>query len=231
MTRFLTLRQQAYEANMLLQRYGLVVATFGNASAFDPDNGVCAIKPSGVSYEELSPEAMVIVDLDNTVVEGNLRPSSDTKTHTVLYRNFEGIRGVAHTHSSYAVAWAQAKKSIPLFGTTHADHLATDVPCTEVMNDDKIKGDYEHETGALIVETFAGTYAPREVPMVLVASHGPFTWGESAHKAVYNSLMLEEIAKMALLTRRIAPDTPRMKQQLIAKHYERKHGKNAYYGQ
>ncbi len=216
---------------MQLHHHRLVVSTFGNVSAFDPDKAVCAIKPSGVAYDELTPEQMVVVDLDNTIVEGTLRPSSDTRTHTVLYRHFEGVKGVAHTHSAYAVAWAQAKKDIPILGTTHADHCATDIPCTEVMPDEMIKGDYEHETGNLIVNTFGERLSPSEVPMVLVASHGPFTWGGCADKAVYHSLILEELAKMALFTHQIVPDIERMAPALIQKHYERKHGKNAYYGQ
>ena len=225
-----TLQEQAWAANMELSRSGLVKLTFGNVSAFDPDRGVFSIKPSGIPYEELQPDHMVIVDLENKIVSGKLRPSSDTKTHTVLYKHFPGIEGVCHTHSTYAVSWAQAIKPIPIFGTTHADHLTMDIPCTEVMRDLMIKGDYEMETGNLILQTFQDI-SYKEVEMVLVACHGPFTWGESAQKAVYNSIMLEELAKMAFLTRQIDPKASRLKKSLINKHFLRKHGKNAYYGQ
>jgi L-ribulose-5-phosphate 4-epimerase len=224
------LQEEAWTANMGLSRSGLVKYTFGNVSAFDPDRGVFSIKPSGIPYAELQPEHMVIVDLENNIVLGKLRPSSDTKTHIVLYKHFHGMQGVCHTHSTYAVAWAQAGKSIPIFGTTHADHLTRDIPCTEVMSDVMIKGDYERETGNLILQTFRDI-SYKEVEMVLVACHGPFTWGESAQKAVYNSVMLEELAKMAFLTKQIDPKTAPLKKSLINKHFLRKHGKNAYYGQ
>lgn len=226
------IRQQAYEANMKLPELGLVLFTFGNVSAADRRQGVFAIKPSGVPYAELSPEKMVVVDFDNKVVEGDLRPSSDTKTHAVLYRQWEHIGGIAHTHSTYATAWAQAQQDIPIFGTTHADHLAVDVPCAPVMSDEMIQGDYEHETGFQIIHAFRDKgLSYQEVEMVLVANHAPFTWGQTAEKAVYHSAVLEEVARMALLTRQIRPDAPRLKEALIKKHYERKHGKNAYYGQ
>lgn len=224
------LQEEAWAANMELSRSGLVKYTFGNVSAFDPDRGVFSIKPSGIPYAELQPEHMVIVDLENKIVFGKLRPSSDTKTHIVLYKHFQGIQGVCHTHSTYAVAWAQASKSIPIFGTTHADHLTRDIPCTAVMSDRMIKGDYERETGNLILQTFQDI-SYKEVEMVLVACHGPFTWGESAQKAVYNSVMLEELAKMAFVTKQIDPKTSPLKKSLINKHFLRKHGKNAYYGQ
>jgi len=173
---------------------------------------------------------MVVLDLQLNIVEGKLKPSSDTQTHAVLYRSFPEIGGIAHTHSPYAVAWAQAVKPIPILGTTHADFLAMDIPCTEVMSDKMIKGDYEEETGNLIVRRFA-RLSYKEVEMVLVANHGPFTWGATAAKAVENSLMLEEIAKMALLTLQINPKTPRLRGALVKKHYQRKHGDQAYYGQ
>ncbi len=230
MSAYEELKKIAWEANMALSRSGLIIETFGNVSAIDRERRVFAIKPSGVPYEKLTPDAMVVVDCENTVVEGDFRPSSDTKTHAVLYRMFPEIGGVCHTHSRYAVAWAQAVRPIPIFGTTHADHLTTDVPCTAVMSDEMIRGDYEEETGNQIIEAFR-ELSPAEVEMVLVACHGPFTWGATAEKALYNSIVLEELAHMAYLTEQINPDQPRLKDSLIAKHYERKHGKDAYYGQ
>jgi L-ribulose-5-phosphate 4-epimerase len=230
MSEYQELKERAWLCNMELPKRNLVIYTFGNVSAIDREKGVFAIKPSGVPYEELEAGDMVVVDLENKVVEGKLRYSSDTKTHTVLYKNFPEIGGVVHTHSTYSVAWAQARKPIPIFGTTHADHLAADVPCTEVLPDRQIQGDYEEETGKLIVETFK-KMDYREIEMVLVACHGPFTWGKTPEKAVYNSAVLEELAKMAILTVTANPKAERMKQTLIDKHYFRKHGKNAYYGQ
>jgi L-ribulose-5-phosphate 4-epimerase len=230
MNKYNGLKQIAYKANMELPRRNVVIYTFGNVSAIDRDEGVFAIKPSGVPYDELKPDDMVIVDLDHHIVEGKLRPSSDTRTHAVLYRNFPDIGGVCHTHSTCAVAWAQAMKPIPVLGTTHADHLAYEIPCTDVMSDEMIKGDYEEETGNQIVKTFK-QLSYKKIEMVLVACHGPFTWGKTADKAVYNSVILEELAKIALLTLNINPETPELKKALIDKHYLRKHGKNAYYGQ
>ncbi len=232
MEKYKSLREQAYEANMEILHQKLAIYTFGNVSAIDRASGVVAIKPSGVPYADLRPEDMVLVDLDNKVLEGNKRPSSDTKTHTLLYRNFENIGGVCHTHSTYAVAWAQAMLAIPNLGTTHADHLVAAIPVTEVMSDEMISGDYEHETGNQILNVFKKhNLSPEEVEMVLVACHGPFTWGKDADKAVYNATVLEELAKMAYLTLQINPSTPTIKQTLIDKHYFRKHGKDAYYGQ
>jgi L-ribulose-5-phosphate 4-epimerase len=224
------LREEAFRANMEIPRRGLAIYTFGNVSAFDAERAVFAIKPSGVAYEKLTPGDMVVVDLDSKVVEGSLRPSSDTKTHAALYRAFDGIRGVVHTHSTYATAWAQARLPIPLYGTTHADHLAEDVPCTEVMSANAVGGDYEGETGTQIIECFRKRN-PHESPMVLVAGHGPFTWGKSAEKAVYHAVVLEELAKVASITRSLAPDVSRLPDYLVRKHFERKHGKSAYYGQ
>ncbi len=224
------IKEQAYEANMEIFRRGLAVYTFGNASAFDPEKGVFAIKPSGVPYAELTSGKMVVVDLENNVVEGSLNPSSDTRTHSTLYRGFKCIGGVAHTHSPYASAWAQAMEPVPILGTTHADCLPSDIPCTAVMSDEMIKGDYEEETGNQILELFRNL-SPGVIKMALVARHGPFTWGETAAEAAYNSVMLEELAKIALLTRQISPEIKRIKKSLIDKHYERKHGDNAYYGQ
>jgi L-ribulose-5-phosphate 4-epimerase len=229
---FKTLKEEAYEANLEIQRQKLAIYTFGNVSAIDRAAGVVAIKPSGVPYSDLKPEDMVLVDLENQVIEGSKRPSSDTKTHILLYRQFEKIGGVCHTHSTYAVAWAQALRSIPNLGTTHADHLTKAIPVTEVMTDAMILGDYEHETGNQIIELFKKqNLSPDEVEMVLVASHGPFTWGKDAAKAVYNATVLEELAKMAYLTLQINPKIKPIKQSLNEKHYFRKHGKNAYYGQ
>jgi L-ribulose-5-phosphate 4-epimerase len=229
-TSYSDLKDQAFQANMAIPRHGLAIFTFGNVSAFDPARAVFAIKPSGVAYDTLTAADMVVVDLDAKVVEGALRPSSDTKTHAALYRAFQGIGGIVHTHSTYATAWAQACMPIPLYGTTHADHLAEDVPCTAVMTADAVRGDYEAETGNQIIECFR-TRDPRQTPMVLVAGHGPFTWGNTADKAVYHAVVLEELAKMASITRSLAPDAKRLPDYLVRKHFERKHGKSAYYGQ
>lgn len=229
---FKSLREAAYEANMEIQHRKLAIYTFGNVSAIDRAAGVVAIKPSGVPYSDLRPEDMVLVDLENKVLEGSKRPSSDTKTHTLLYRHFPGIGGVCHTHSTYAVAWAQALRAIPNLGTTHADHLVTAVPVTEIMTDEMILGDYEHETGNQILDVFRKeNLSPDEVEMVLVACHGPFSWGKDAAKAVYNAAVLEELAKMAYLTLQINPLAAPIKQTLVDKHYFRKHGSDAYYGQ
>jgi L-ribulose-5-phosphate 4-epimerase len=230
MSLYITLQEECFEANMLLPEKKLVLYTFGNVSIVDRQKGVVAIKPSGVPYEELRPEDVVIVDMENNVVLGKMRPSSDTKTHVLLYNHFPNIGSIVHTHSTYAVAWAQAMRPIPNLGTTHADHLVSAIPCTEVMSDEMIKGDYEVETGNQILEVFKHA-SYEEVEMVLVACHGPFTWGKNAQKAVYNSVVLEELARMAYLTLQINPLTPTIKDTLIDKHYQRKHGKNAYYGQ
>jgi L-ribulose-5-phosphate 4-epimerase len=224
------LREQAWRANMEIPRRGLAIYTFGNVSAFDAGRAVFAIKPSGVAYESLTAADIVVVDLDANVVEGALRPSSDTRTHAALYRAFPGIGGIVHTHSTHATAWAQARMPIPLYGTTHADHLAEDVPCTALMTADAVRGDYEAETGTQIIDCFR-TRDPRVTPMVLVAGHGPFTWGETADKAVYHAVVLEELAKMAFVTRTLDPHAGRLPDYLVRKHFERKHGKNAYYGQ
>ena len=226
------LKQECYEANMQLDALGLVIYTFGNVSAVDREKGVFAIKPSGVPYEVLKPEDIVILNFENEVIEGEMRPSSDTKTHAFLYKNWKNIGGIAHTHATYSVAWAQSQLDIPIFGTTHADHLTEDIPCAPPMRDDLIEGNYEHNTGIQILDCFKEKgISYEEVPMVLLGNHGPFTWGKDAAKAVYHSKVLEEVAKMAFLTRQINPDAPRLKDSIIKKHYERKHGKNAYYGQ
>lgn len=224
------LRARAFEANLEIPRRGLAIYTFGNVSAFDPALGVLAIKPSGVAYDRLTVDDIVVVDLEGRVVEGRLRPSSDTRTHIVLYRSFPGLGGITHTHSTYATGWAQARTPIPIYGTTHADHLAEDVPCTELLDDAALAGDYETATGHQIVACFRDR-RPLHTPMVLVAGHGPFTWGADPEQAVYNAAVLEELAKMAFITRTIAPGTPPLSPSLIRKHFERKHGKDAYYGQ
>lgn len=232
MSDYQKIKQEAYEANMRLPELDLVLFTFGNVSVADREKGVFAIKPSGVPYKELDPEEMVIVDFDANVVEGQLRPSSDTKTHAVLYKYWSDIGAVAHTHSTYATAWSQAQRDIPIMGTTHADHLTNDIPCAPVMSDDMIKGDYEYQTGFQILNAFKDKGLDyREVEMVLISNHAPFTWGKNAQKAVYNSATLEEIARMAYLALQINPQAPRLKDSLIDKHWQRKHGKDAYYGQ
>lgn len=232
MSRYDHIQQQAYAANMQLPALGLVIFTFGNVSAADRSLGVFAIKPSGVPYEDLSPEKMVIVDFEGKTVEGKLRPSSDTKTHAVLYTHWTKIGGIVHTHSTYATAWAQAQRDIPIFGTTHADHNTVDIPCAPPMRDDMINGDYEYETGFQIMNCLKEkNLSYEEVEMILVGNHAPFTWGKTAEKAVYNSAVVEAIAHMALLTEQINPTAPRLKDALIKKHYERKHGPDSYYGQ
>lgn len=232
MSEFSELKERAYENNMRLPELGLVLFTFGNASAADHSREVFAIKPSGVPYEELYPADMVIVDFNANVVEGEMRPSSDTETHAVLYKHWEKIGGIVHTHSTYGTAWAQTQQDIPIMGTTHADHLTTDIPCAPVMSDEMIKGDYEEQTGYQILNAFKDRgLSYEEVEMILVANHAPFTWGKTIEKAVYNSAVLEEVAKMAYLSLQIRPDTPRLKDTLIRKHWERKHGDDAYYGQ
>jgi L-ribulose-5-phosphate 4-epimerase len=226
------IREAAYKANMQLPELGLVIFTFGNVSAADHKKRVFAIKPSGVPYNELTADKMVIVDFDGKVVEGNLRPSSDTQTHAVLYKHWPKVGGIVHTHSTYATAWAQTQLDIPIYGTTHADHNTVDIPCAPPMDDRMIEGDYEYETGFQIMNCLKDknlTY--EEVEMILVSNHAPFTWGKTCEKAVYNSAVLESIAQMAFLTKQIRPDAPRLKDALIKKHFERKHGPNSYYGQ
>jgi L-ribulose-5-phosphate 4-epimerase len=226
------IQKAAYNANMQLEALGLVIFTFGNVSVADRDLGVFAIKPSGVPYKDLSPEKMVVVDFDGEVIRGELRPSSDTLTHAVLYKEWIKIGAVAHTHSTYGTAWAQAQRSIPIYGTTHADHLTVDIPCAPAMDDEMIKGNYEYETGYQIINCFnENALSYEEVPMVLVGNHAPFAWGETGKKAVYNAAILEEVARMAYFTEQINKDASRMKNSLIDKHWQRKHGKDAYYGQ
>lgn len=232
MSPYKAIKEECYEANLQLPKLGLVLFTFGNVSVVDRDKAVFAIKPSGVPYEKLQPDDIVIMDFDANVIEGSMRPSSDTKTHAVLYKNWEKIGGISHTHSTYATAWAQAQLDIPILGTTHADHLTVDVPCAPPMSDHMIQGNYEKETGFQILNDFEKRgYSYEKVEMILIGNHAPFTWGKTAEKAVYNSAVLEEIAKMAYLACTLRPDVPRLKDALIQKHYERKHGNNAYYGQ
>lgn len=232
MSKYQNIREEAYKANMLLPKLGLVLFTFGNASAADHENQVFAIKPSGVPYEELSPGNMVIVDFEGKTIEGDLRPSSDTQTHAVLYKHWSEIGGIVHTHSTYGTAWAQSLKPIPIYGTTHADHTTAAIPCAPPMSDDKIAGNYEYETGFQIMDHLkACGLSYTEVEMILVGNHAPFTWGKDAAKAVYNSAVVEEIAKMALLTEQLNPEVRPMKDALIKKHFDRKHGVDSYYGQ
>ncbi|MCP4760835.1 MAG: L-ribulose-5-phosphate 4-epimerase [archaeon] len=226
------LKERVCSANIELQTSNLVIHTWGNVSGIDREQNLVVIKPSGVPYEKLKPSDMVVVDFNNKIVEGDLKPSSDTKTHIVLYQNFPEIGGVVHTHSTYATSWAQAIKSIPCYGTTHADYSPGEIPCTEVITDNQIEGDYELETGKMIINTFKnGGFSSKYTPMVIVASHGPFTWGDTPEKAVYNAIVLEEVAKMAFNTININTDISPVKKSLIDKHFQRKHGKNAYYGQ
>ena len=232
MSDFQDLKQRCYEANMQLPALGLVLFTFGNASVVDRERQVFAIKPSGVPYATLRPDDIVVVDFDNRVVEGSKRPSSDTKTHALLFREWPMIGGIVHTHSTYATAWAQAQQDIPILGTTHADHLTADVPCAPPMSDELIQGDYEHETGWQIINEFARRgLSPSEVEMILVGNHAPFTWGKTVEKAVYHSAVLEEIARLAYLSCTLRPGVSRLKEALINKHYQRKHGAGSYYGQ
>ncbi|MFM2258075.1 MAG: L-ribulose-5-phosphate 4-epimerase AraD [Bacteroidota bacterium] len=232
MSKYAHIMEEAYAANMQLPELGLVLFTFGNVSSADRDLGVFAIKPSGVPYEQLSPADMVIVDFEGNTVAGELRPSSDTKTHAVLYKHWETIGGIVHTHSVYGTAWAQSQRDIPIFGTTHADYNTVNIPCASPMSDEMIEGNYELETGFQIMNCFKERGLDyKEVEMVLVGNHAPFTWGKNADKAVHNSAVLEQIAKMALLTEQINPKAPVLKEALIRKHYERKHGPNNYYGQ
>jgi L-ribulose-5-phosphate 4-epimerase len=226
------LREQAFEANREIMNLRLAQYTWGNVSAFDPDRGVFAIKPSGIAYSALSPEAMVVLDLEGTIAAGTLKPSSDTDTHRILYREFAGIRGITHTHSPYAVAWAQACQSVPVLGTTHADQTVDEIPCTSFLTAEAVKGSYEQETGALIVECLKSQHKDHStLSMILVAGHGPFTWGESAARSVYHAVVLEEICRMALLTIQINPAVQPLPPYLIHKHWERKNGQAAYYGQ
>ncbi|GFZ31590.1 L-ribulose-5-phosphate 4-epimerase [Clostridium zeae] len=224
------LKKKVLKANLDLPRYGLIKFTWGNVSAIDRESGLVVIKPSGVEYDDMTEEDLVVVDLEGNVVEGSLRPSSDTPTHLVLYKSFKDIGGIVHTHSQWATTWAQATKSVPALGTTHADHFYGTVPCTRELNEVEIKGQYEEETGNVIVETFKDI-DPNQMPGVLVYSHGPFTWGKNADDAVHNAVILEEVCKMAYDTLNLNSDIGSIDNNLLDKHFLRKHGANSYYGQ
>jgi L-ribulose-5-phosphate 4-epimerase len=223
------LKFRVCKANLDLVRNGLVIHTWGNVSGRDPGSGLIVIKPSGVSYETMKPEDMTIIDTEGIVVEGRFRPSTDSPTHVVLYNSYDSIGGIVHTHSSYATSWAQSGKAIPPFGTTHADHFYGDVPCTRLLTDQEIENEYETNTGNVIVETLAAS-DPLDIQAVLVNSHGPFCWGKDPESAAYNAIALEEIAKMAFFTVMLGKNTP-VSQALLDKHFRRKHGNSAYYGQ
>ena len=226
------LKQKVYEANMLLPAYHLVTFTWGNVSAIDRESGLFVIKPSGVDYDKLSPEDMVVVDLEGNVVEGKYRPSSDTPTHLVLYKRFPQIGGIVHTHSPFATSWAQAGRGIPCYGTTHADYLYGEIPCIRNLTPQEIDEGYEENTGIVIADEFERLgLDPVAMPGALCKNHGPFTWGKDAHEAVHNAVVVEEVAKMALYTEMINPKAEPTPQAMQDKHYLRKHGKNAYYGQ
>lgn len=226
------LKEQVYLANMELPKRGLVTYTWGNVSGIDREKGLFVIKPSGLDYDLLKPDDMVVMDLQGNKVEGDLNPSSDTKTHLVLYNAFPGIGGIVHTHSPYAVAWAQAGEDLPCYGTTHADYFYGSVPCARHLTQEELDEDYERNTGITIVETFRERgIDPKAVPAVLCYSHGPFTWGKDADQAVYHSVVLEECAKMGIFTRVLNPHAAPAPQRMLDKHYLRKHGPNAYYGQ
>lgn len=224
------LKERVYNCNMELYNKGLVVETFGNVSGLDRAKGILAIKPSGVPYKELKIENIVLVDLNNNIEEGTLNPSSDTKTHIVLYKAFPQIGGIVHTHSTFATAWAQAKKAIPCLGTTQADYIQGEIPCTEELSKEQIEGDYEIETGNQIVKRL-DNLSVEQVQMILVAGHAPFTWGKDPEEALHNSILLEEIAKISLFTMTINPCSTSLSSSLLNKHYTRKHGRDAYYGQ
>lgn len=223
------LKKEVYEANISLVKHGLVIFTWGNVSAIDRKSGLVVIKPSGVAYDKMTPDDMVVVDLSGRVVEGDLNPSSDTPTHVVLYKAFKDVGGIVHTHSTYATAWAQAGKDIPNIGTTHADYFHDAVPCTDDMTREEVEGDYEKETGNVIVRRFA-SLNPIHTPGVLVKNHGPFTWGKSSSQAVHNAVVLEQVAKMAYIAYSVNPSLT-MNPLLVEKHFSRKHGAGAYYGQ
>ncbi len=224
------LKKEVCEANLLLPKYGLVTFTWGNVSAVDRERGVIVIKPSGVEYDELTPDMMVVADFDGNIVEGDLNPSSDTPTHIELYKSFKNIGGVVHTHSTNAVSFAQAKRSITIYGTTHADYFFGDIPCTRPLTREEIESDYEKNTGVVIANTFENI-DPEAMPAVLVANHGPFAWGKDARDAVHNAVVLEQVALMAMQTEMLNPNITSVSDYIKDKHYYRKHGENAYYGQ
>jgi len=223
------LKEAVFHANLDLVEHGLVIFTWGNVSGIDRENNLVVIKPSGVSYDKMKAADMVVVDMDGNVVEGNYKPSSDTATHLELYKAFPTIGGIVHTHSTYATAWAQAGCDIPIIGTTHADYFSSDIPCTRDMSEVEVKGEYEKETGTVIIERFK-ELNPVHIPGVLVKNHGPFSWGKDPHEAVHNAVVMEQVAKMAYISYQVNPALT-MNRLLIEKHFFRKHGPNAYYGQ
>ncbi|MCI9429598.1 MAG: L-ribulose-5-phosphate 4-epimerase [Lachnospiraceae bacterium] len=226
------LKKEVYEANMMLPKHGLVTFTWGNVSGIDREKGLFVIKPSGVDYDKLSPEDMVVMDLDGNKVEGRYKPSSDTPTHVEIYRGFPEVGGVVHTHSSWATSWAQAGRGIPCYGTTHADYMYGEIPCVRTLTQEEIDAGYEKNTGVLIVDYFkANNIDVVAMPAVLCKNHGPFAWGKDAHEAVHNAVVLDEVAKMAARCELINPKNKPAPQELQDKHYFRKHGANAYYGQ
>jgi L-ribulose-5-phosphate 4-epimerase len=232
MSKYKEIKNRCLKANLEIEKHKLAIFTFGNVSLFDRHNNVIAIKPSGVPYQELDLNKIVILDIYGKILEGELRPSSDTKTHLYLYKKWKTINSICHTHSTYAVGWAQSLKEVPVYGTTHADHLTNPIPCTDQMDDSLIKGDYELNTGIQITNHFKNKKLdPENVQMCLVGAHGPFTWGKDEDESLYNSVVLEEICKMALITNTLNPKINSIKKALIDKHYFRKHGKQAYYGQ
>lgn len=224
-----SLKEKVFRANLEIVQHGLVIFTWGNVSAIDRESNLIVIKPSGVSYDDMKAEHMVVVDLEGNVVEGDLKPSSDTATHIELYKAFPNIGGIVHTHSTYATAWAQAGCDIPNIGTTHADYFSESIPCTRDMTQQEVEGEYEKETGTVIIEIF-NEINPDFVPGVIVKNHGPFSWGKDAHDAVHNAVVMEQVAKMAFIAYSVNPDLT-MNEHLIKKHFYRKHGPNAYYGQ
>ncbi len=226
------LKEEVLAANLALPRYGLITFTWGNVSGIDREKGLFVIKPSGVEYDNMTADDLVVVDLEGNKVEGKYKPSSDTPTHLALYNAYEGLGGIVHTHSTWATSWAQAGRSIPAMGTTHADYFYGEIPCTRKMTVQEIQGEYELETGNVIINTFKErSINPLQVPAVLVYSHGPFAWGKDAHEAVHNSVVLEEVAKMSYRALSLTPGQPAMQSELLDKHFLRKHGANAYYGQ
>ena len=232
MSKYSLLKRRCLGGNLQIPIHKLALFSFGNLSIIDRNKGVFAIKPSGVPYQTLTEESVVVLDLNGNVLEGRLKPSSDTKTHLHLYEKWKDVNSICHTHSTYSVGWAQSLLNVPVYGTTHADHLTRDIPCTEPMDDFMIKGDYELNTGVQITDHFKKEkISPSEVQMCLVGSHGPFTWGKDEAESLYNSVVLEEICKMAFITKAINPTINKIKNSLIEKHYTRKHGKNSYYGQ
>lgn len=232
MTTLEKLKKEVCDANLALVKHGLVIFTWGNVSAIDRETGLVVIKPSGIDYDKMKPEDMVTLNLSGKIVEGKLKPSSDAPTHLALYQAFPTVHAVVHTHSTHATAWAQGRRAIPCYGTTHADYFHGEIPCTRSMTPIEIKQDYELNTGHVIVETFEKlNIDAMEIPSVLIAGHGPFSWGKNAMDAVHNAVVLEELAKMAIYTEKVSRDAKAIEKHLLDKHYQRKHGKDAYYGQ